>query len=111
MGRFVIFSLIFFTLSSAEAALYKGQKEYIKRCSKCHSSGHEFISKKSSLEWQEYMKESAAKLTSVHLQIGDEKIRNSYDYFKDGSIEKNSTHLLEFLMEYAKDSGRVPACN
>ena len=57
------------------------------------------------------MKESAAKLTSVHLQIGDEKIRNSYDYFKDGSIEKNSTHLLEFLMEYAKDSGRVPACN
>ncbi len=111
MGRFVIFSLMVLFLSSVDAALYKGQKEYVKRCSKCHSDGHTFISKKTSAQWEEYMKNSAEELVKVHLNSSDENAKNSFDYFKNNKPEKNANHLMEFLMEYAKDSGKVPACN
>jgi hypothetical protein len=47
----------------------------------------------------------------VHLNTGDAQKRDSYDYFKNGRVEKNSNHLLQFLIEYSKDSGNVPACN
>jgi len=111
MSRLVVLSLIVFAVSNLEAALYKGQKEFIKRCSRCHTNGQAFISKKSSAEWEEYMKNNADELMKVHLNTGDTQKRDSYDYFKNGRVEKNSNHLLQFLIEYSKDSGNVPACN
>ena len=111
MGRFVIFSLTVLFLSSADAALYKGQKEYVKRCSKCHSDVHAFISKKTGTKWEEYMKSSAEELVKVHLNSSAENAKNSFDSFKNNNYEKNANHLMQFLMEYAKDSGKVPACN
>jgi len=113
MSKFFLFSLfmVIFALSSADAALHKGQKEFLKQCSKCHAGGQTFISKKFTREWEQIMKNNGEELAKIHLSSKDEKAKPSLEYFKSGELEKNAVHLMQFLMEYAKDSGKVPACN
>ncbi|MDD5400040.1 MAG: cytochrome C [Sulfurimonas sp.] len=113
MGKFFIFSLfmVVFALSNADAALHKGQKEYLKQCSKCHPGGQTFISKKYIREWEQIMKNNGEELAKVHLSSSDEKAKPSHEYFKNKESKDNAVHLMQFLMEYAKDSGKVPACN
>lgn len=48
-------------------------------------------------------------LASLHLK--SKKSKKSWKYFKSKKYSKKSKHLKQFLIEYAKDSGNVPACN
>jgi cytochrome c2 len=102
-------SIAFFTLLSSNAAVYKGQKVFVKECVKCHENGQVFISKKKIKEWKELMDQSGKALASLHLK--NEKAKDSWSYFESKNYEKNSKNLKQFLVEYAKDSGNVPACN
>ena len=105
----IALSLAFFTLSSSNAAIYKGQRIFIKKCLKCHDSGQNFIAKYKMKKWKKLMKKKGKGLAEIHLK--SEKAKKSWKYFKSKKYARKSKHLKQFLVEYAKDSGNVPACN
>ncbi len=96
-------------LGSAEAAVYKGQKVYIKKCRKCHGGGLEVAASKKKRTWKKLMKNKGEKLAELHLENKDAK--KSWKYFESKKYKKRTRHLKDFMVEYAKDSGNVPACN
>ncbi len=57
------------------------------------------------------MAKKGQKLAEIHLDSSDPKAKKSQRYFKGRKFTKKAKHLKQFLMEYAKDSGNVPACN
>lgn len=113
MSKVVISVLAIFVLTSfsANAAVYKGQKEFVKKCVKCHKAGQEFVSTKKKREWTAFMKDKGQKLADIHLESEDKKAEPSHEYFSDKAFTKKTKHLKDFLLEYASDSGNVPACN
>ena len=111
MGKFILFLITttFLTLTSSQAAIYKGQKVFVKQCVKCHDEGQAFIAKKKIRSWKKLMKRKGKPLASVHLKSKDAE--KSWKYFKSKKYVKKTRHLQQFLVEYAKDSGNIPACN
>ena len=100
------FALIFSL--NLHAASYKGQRIYSKRCVKCHGR-QDFIESKKKRDWKRLMKHKGKKLAELHLK--SKKAKKSWKYFKSKRFQRKAKHLKDFLVEYAKDSGRVPACN
>ncbi len=98
---------LFFSLN-LNAASYKGQRVFSKRCVKCHGR-QDFIESKTRKQWKKLMKHKGKKLAEIHLN--SQKAKKSWKYFKSKRFKKKAKHLKDFLVEYAKDSGRVPACN
>jgi len=111
MTRFflIFLSLTFLTLSPSSAAIYKGQKVFVKKCVKCHDSGQAFVAEHKMRYYKKLMKKKGKKLAKIHLD--SKKAKKSWKYFKSKTYAKKSKHLKQFLVEYAKDSGNVPACN
>ncbi len=111
MKKFFLFfiSITFLTLLSSNAAIYKGQRIFVKKCVKCHEEGQAFIAKKKIKSWKKLMKSKGKPLAKLHFD--DPKADKSYKYFKSKKYKKDSKHLNQFLVEYAQDSGNVPACN
>jgi len=106
---FIFLSLTIFSLSVSNAAIYKGQRVFVKKCLKCHDGGQSFVAKYKMKHWKKWMKKKGKKLVKLHLE--SEKAKKSWKYFKSKKFTKKSKHLKQFLVEYAKDSGNVPACN
>ncbi|MEE8589444.1 MAG: cytochrome c [Sulfurimonadaceae bacterium] len=96
-------------LGSAEAAVYKGQKVYIKKCRKCHGGGLEVAASKKKRTWKKLLKNKGEGMAKLHLE--NKKAKKSHKYFKSKKFKKRARHLNDFMVEYAKDSGNVPACN
>lgn len=94
---------------SADAAVYKGQKEFHKKCKKCHDSGNEVAALFKRRAWKKMMKHQGKGLAEIHLK--SKKAKKSWRYFEGKRYQKKSRHLKDFMIEYAKDSGNVPACN
>ena len=105
---FSLFTFILFA-SSLQGAVYKGQKVFIKHCLECHEGGQSFVAEKKMKTWKKLMKKKGKPLAKIHLK--DKDAKDSWDYFKSKKYSKKSKHLKQFLVEYAKDSGNVPACN
>jgi len=106
---FSFLTIVLLTLGLSQAAVYKGQKEYVKKCKKCHDNGQELAHSKKMREWKKLMKNKGKNLAAVHLD--DKKAKKSWKYFKSKKYGKRARHLKDFMVEYAKDSGNVPACN
>lgn len=113
MNKFLIFilSIFVFTSLAVDAAVYKGQSEYVKKCVKCHKAGQAFVATKKKREWSALMKDKGQKLAEIHLESEVKGVEDSHEYFESKTYEKNSKHLQDFLFEYSSDSGNVPACN
>ncbi|WP_373036335.1 cytochrome C [Sulfurimonas sp.] len=111
MNKIFLLFIAFFILSisSLDAAVYKGQKIFVKKCVKCHDEGQAFIAKKKIRQWNKIMKQKGKPLADLHLRSS--KAENSWNYFESKKYYRDSKHLKQFLVEYAKDSGNVPACN
>jgi len=105
----IFLSLTVFTLTTSSAAIYKGQKVFVKQCLKCHGSGQVFVAAYNVEEWKKFMLESGKPLEELHLS--SKKAKKSHNYFKSKKFTKKVKHLEQFLVEYAKDSGNIPACN
>jgi hypothetical protein len=105
VGIVVLFSIV---SQDACAAAYKGQRIYAKHCVACHGR-QEFIGSKTASQWSALFVNKAKPLVSLHLK--SKKAKESWDYFSSKKFTKKSRHLKDFLVEYAKDSGKVPACN
>lgn len=107
---FVSIIFLFFTLElTSSAAVYKGQRVYVKECRGCHGGGQGMAASKRTREWKKMLNNNGEELMRVH--TNSKKAAESWEYFKSSTFESNSKHLKDFLMEYAKDSGKVPACN
>lgn len=91
------------------AATYKGQKVYIESCKECHGGGQAIAASKNTRTWEKIMDNKGEKLADIHLS--SKKAQPSWDYFNDRKFTKDARHLEDFLTEYARDSGNVPACN
>jgi len=105
----IILSLTIITITSSNAAVYKGQRIFVKKCLKCHKDGQNFVSKYKVREWKKFLQKKGKPLAKLHLD--SQKAEGSWKYFKSSRYSKKSKHLKDFLVEYAKDSGNVPACN
>ena len=112
---FIFISILLFSAVSSQAALYKGQREYMKVCMKCHLDGESFVSSIKKRTWKKNMKNKGIKLSNIHLKSSKFKEEKKYKkykkYFLGKKYTKNIKHLKQFVIEYAKDSGNVPACN
>jgi len=112
---FIICSILYLTTISSHAALYKGQRVYSKVCMACHTDGETFIATKKQKEWNSLMNKKGKKLAKLHLKSQEfqkeVKYKKYKKYFEGKTFKKKSKHLKQFLVEYAKDSGNVPACN
>ena len=107
---FLLFLSVFvLSFSPLNAAVYKGQRIFIKQCVDCHKGGQSFVAKKKMRTWKKLMKKKGKPLAQLHLK--DKKAKKSWKYFKSKKYYKKSKHLKQFLVEYAKDSGNVPACD
>ncbi|QOY55589.1 cytochrome C [Candidatus Sulfurimonas marisnigri] len=113
MNKFFFFLLSIFVLTSltSSAAVYKGQREFVKKCVKCHKGGQAFVSTKKKREWKRLMAKKGKNLAQIHLSSKDKKAKKSIKYFTNRKYKKKVKHLQHFLVEYAKDSGNVPACD
>ncbi|QSZ42070.1 cytochrome C [Sulfurimonas aquatica] len=105
----IFLALTVFTLTSSNAAIYKGQRVFVKQCIKCHDAGQNFVAKYKMRKWKKLMKKKGKPLSQLHLK--NPKAKKSHKYFKSKKYFKKTKHLKQFLIEYAKDSGNVPACN
>ena len=108
MNKFawVFFSMMILSLTSANAAIYKGQRVFVKKCLPCHKDGQALLSKYTIKEWEELMNENGKQLADLHLK--SKKAEKSWSYFQGKRYLKKSKDLKDFLVEYAKDSGNVP---
>lgn len=91
------------------AATYKGQKVYIESCKECHGGGQELAGGKKQRAWEKLMDNKGERLADIH--TSSKKAQPSWEYFKSRGYSKDAKHLEDFLVEYASDSGNVPACN
>ena len=98
-----------FALSPVSGAIYKGQKVFVKKCVGCHDTGQAFVAEHRIRDYKKWMSKKGKPLAQLHLK--SKKAKKSHKYFKSSSYAKKSKHLKDFLTEYAKDSGNVPACN
>jgi len=107
MNKFVLFllSITIFFISSSYGAVYKGQREFVRKCAICHKKKLEFIQSRTIMQWEELTEDSGEKLANIHLK--SDKAKESLSYFKSKKYTKKSKHLKQFLVEYAKDSGNV----
>ena len=106
---FFILSVTILTLTSANAAIYKGQREFKKNCVSCHSNGQELLAKHTIAEWDIFTKDKGEALKKLH--ANSEKAKKSQKYFESKKYTKKLKHLRQFVIEYAKDSGNTPACD
>ncbi len=105
----VLVSVAVLTVGSSNAAIYKGQRVFVKECVQCHDGGQSFIAGKKIREWKRLMNKKGKGLAELHLE--NKKAKKSWRYFDSRQYTRKTKHLAQFLIEYAKDSGNVPACN
>jgi cytochrome c5 len=105
----LILPALLMTAVVSEAAVYKGQREFHKKCKQCHDNGQEIAATYKRSTWKKMFKKKGEGLAEVHLN--SEKAKPSWKYFESKRYKKYSRHLKDFMIEYAKDSGNVPACN
>jgi len=108
MRFFLLFSAFFSLLNAT--GLYKGQKQFVKSCRVCHFNSQALIESKTQQEWKDLLNEDGKKLYELHVEKKVDKDKLS-EYLKNEKFIKKSKYLKQFLVEYAKDSGHIPACN
>ncbi len=126
-SRLIFLTSLLFGFVSLEAAVYKGQKVYIKKCRICHQGGEKVATQKTMKAWQDFFQNNGANIAALHMgkasvakqinqlhaegnakKLTQDKLER---YFLSSKFQKKSRHLKDFLVQYAKDSGNVPACN
>jgi len=113
MKKYYIFFVFIFYVTSYDvsAAIYKGQMIFATHCVECHTGRVSFIESHTKKEWNSLFKNRAKKIIAIHKSINDEEHTEALSYIQSARFLKKYRNLREFLVEYAKDSGKVPACN
>lgn len=83
----------------------RGQKYYLENCSSCHGAGNRGGGLANTREWKAYFKDDARMLKSMHSE------KEVLQYLQSSQFQKEKKRLFNFLIEFAKDSYKVPSCN
>ncbi len=102
---FFFTSVTLLSLIDSQAAVYKGQRIFTKQCVSCHASAQELVASKTQAEWKVIMADKGKGLIAIH----EKKAPDALKYLQSKKFARKSKHLAQFLNEYAKDSGKVPA--
>lgn len=105
----LLMGAVLFASGISHASAHRGQKVYIKNCRDCHSSGKDLAGSKTMDEWDGLMQKKGRALAEFHSKTP--KAKASFEYFNSDKYKKDTKNLRDFMREYAKDSGKVPACN
>lgn len=104
IAKIALGALLLLSMSAvtASADVKKGQVLYLKKLKKvCDMNGAMMAEKHTMAEWKSIYESG---------KLADE-IRGFCPNVKDKSLkEKFMEHYFDFLHEYAKDSGNIPAC-
>ena len=111
MNKIILCSLVMFIAlpPHVSAASYKGHSLFKRKCFECHSEGLKFIKGKTTFEWEEIMEKKGMQVANIHFEL-DQKDED-FKYFRGSKYKRDSRHYLDFFLEYASDSGNVPACD
>lgn len=104
LAFFLFLSITFF--SHLNAAVYKGQMEFLAECIGCHHKPFLFLETKTKSWWKKEMSEKGKSVAYIHIK--SLKAKDSWKYFRSKQYSKKARHLSDFLQEYAKDSGNIP---
>ena len=84
----------------------KGMKLYKRLCASCHGSPDYGAAQLEQSEWEDLFFMHSAKLLQAHA-----KDRKLYARLKRESGKKRFSHLQNYLVENAKDTGNVGGCD
>jgi len=107
--KFVLFVLLLScTLLPLNASVYKGQKYFKKKCLSCHGKALVFVTEKSYEEWTKYLDVNGDVIYDLHKN--NKEAASSMKYFNSEKYRKSIGHFRDFFLEYANDTGNIPAC-
>lgn len=104
----VIFILLI-SLSPVDASVYKGLKYFKQKCLHCHGKALEFVTHRSYDQWAEYLDADGGVLYDMHEKSADAV--TAMEYFNGHKYRKSVKHFRDFFLEYASDTGNIPACD
>lgn len=100
--------LLSFTLVPLNASVYKGQKYFKKKCLSCHGKALVFVTEKSYEEWTKYLDANGDTMYDLHKNLP--QAAASMPYFNSDKYRTSIGHFKDFFLEYANDTGNIPAC-
>ena len=109
MKKSVLFIfIVFLGFSPLTASVYKGQKYFKKKCLSCHGKALAFVTEKSYEKWLEYLAANGDVMYEIH--NNSEEAAASMEYFNSSKYRRSIEHFSDFFLEYASDTGNIPAC-
>ncbi|MDD2904969.1 MAG: cytochrome C [Sulfurimonas sp.] len=111
MNKNIVFLLCYLSISSLElsASVYKGHGLFKNMCLECHGTALEFVINKNTKQWSDLLKDDGAPLLLIHAK--NTNALKSLEYFRGDRYSKHVPHYRDFFMEYASDTGNIPACD
>ncbi|MCD6258904.1 MAG: hypothetical protein J7J31_04795 [Helicobacteraceae bacterium] len=106
---FLIVFLFVFSSFSVDASVYKGHKLFKMKCLSCHGKALDFVISKTTQEWEFLLQHNGKMIRNEHLQREDAQA--SMEYFNSDSYKDHIPHFRDFFLEYAADTGNIPACD
>ena len=104
----ILLSLFILSSLSVHASVYKGQKYFKKKCLSCHGKALVFVTEKNYEQWKEYLSEDGDVIYKIHEDSPEAK--DSMKYFNSAKYRRSVGHFSDFFLEYASDTGNIPAC-
>jgi mono/diheme cytochrome c family protein len=100
--------LVFALVAPLSASVYKGQKYFKKNCLSCHGKALAFVTAKRYDKWLEYLDENGEVMLKIHQNSPE--AAPAMDYFNSEKYRESMEHFKDFFLEYAADTGNIPAC-
>ena len=100
--------VLFLVLLPLHSSVYKGEKYFKKNCLSCHGKALKFVTEKEYDKWRKYFSENGDILYDLH-DDSDEAI-DAMKYFRSEKYRRSIKHYKDFFLEYASDTGNIPAC-
>jgi hypothetical protein len=105
---FIVFLLSLISLS-LNASVYKGHKLFKMKCLSCHGKALDFVISKTTQEWEDWLQHKGKMVRNEHIQRED--ALESMEYFNSERYPTHVPHFRDFFLEYAADTGNIPACD
>lgn len=110
MKKLIFLTIILtITFSSLNGSIYKGQRYFQKKCLSCHGKALKFVTERTYDEWEEYLAEDGDVMYDIHKDNGAAEA--SMEYFNSRKYRRSMRHFRDFFLEYASDTGNIPACD
>ena len=90
MSRLLLFCMVTMLLgvTTISAAVYKGQRVFVRKCVVCHHEGQTFLTQKTISQWEALMKDGGKPLAELHTK--DKNATESWKYFGSEKYSKKA---------------------